>query len=726
MQMIRLFGAIFISMILAACGGGGSLSKDNNNGGGTTGNETFVLSVTATGVTSGDESRVVSFDDPVQISVKVTNQSGAVQSGKVVSFSVEDGTLFSFSKENLKAITDADGVATIQVSPTTVSGAATVTISLSTGEQTTIGLESLGDFPVGNIAIGEVNLLADKLQLNTGINDKIELTVLVKDINNNLLANQNVSFSANNDAEILVTQASTDDSGQATAILTTKNNPQNRTITVSATVGTTSSSLIVDVVGTGIDVNAQSSAVLDDVITVTTLVTTSEGIPLSGVPLVITSKNGNAINNATPVTNSAGQATISYTGTNSGQDILTVSGLGVSSTITIDVQSDVFTFVNAKGKELELNKSSMITLNWLKDGEPVEGESISFTSTRGTVTNVKSTDEDGNVEISLSSTTSGPALVRAVAQGSNEMELVTQVEVEFVAVDVDSINVQLSPASIGPSGETSTVTAIVRDNEGNLVKNKTINFSVDDVSGGSLSPASDTTDSQGIASSVYTSNSISANNGVTITATESVSNKSDSASITVADRALFFRFGTSSVIKVENEETTYLQDYVVFASDADGNAIANQELTVSFVPISYELGAWCQKNKDGEFDSYLPLSAPGNEFPSEDVNRNGILDAGEDANNDGFITPGTPWTISSKVITNEQGAALIELRYPKQYGVWVKGDLSVSGKVSGSESVSTREVQLTYLVDDAKKEGAPPPENPLGDGGLECPDPNTL
>jgi len=92
-------------------------------------------------------------------------------------------------------------------------------------------------------------------------------------------------------------------------------------------------------------------------------------------------------------------------------------------------------------------------------------------------------------------------------------------EVEFIATDADSIIVDATPDSIGPSGQTSTIVAVVRDPNGNLIKGKTINFLVDDVSGGTISPNQATTDRSGIASTVYTSNAVSSYEAVKVYAT---------------------------------------------------------------------------------------------------------------------------------------------------------------------------------------------------------------
>ena len=87
-----------------------------------------------------------------------------------------------------------------------------------------------------------------------------------------------------------------------------------------------------------------------------------------------------------------------------------------------------------------------------------------------------------------------------------------------MATTPTSIDVQPSVFTLSTT-QSSTITAVVRDAAGNLVKNQTVTFTLNDVTGGTLSVGSAITDSQGRAQTVYTaSNTTSANEGVQITA----------------------------------------------------------------------------------------------------------------------------------------------------------------------------------------------------------------
>ena len=66
----------------------------------------------------------------------------------------------------------------------------------------------------------------------------------------------------------------------------------------------------------------------------------------------------------------------------------------------------------------------------------------------------------------------------------------------FVATTPASIDVQASPSTIQTNGQ-STIIAIVRDANNNLVEGQTVDFQLTDKTGGSISVASAVTDVQG-------------------------------------------------------------------------------------------------------------------------------------------------------------------------------------------------------------------------------------
>ncbi len=154
-------------------------------------------------------------------------------------------------------------------------------------------------------------------------------------------------------------------------------------------------------------------------------------------------------------------------------------------TAKVTISSDEFSFTSpAADAEIPLNTSRAVTVRWRKSGSPQSGKLINFSTTRGTLSAASATtDTSGDATVNISSTNAGFAIINATASGGTPA---ATLEVEFTATTADPIDLQADPSSIGPN-ESSTLTAVVRDANNNLVKNKTVEFNLVDVTGGNLS-----------------------------------------------------------------------------------------------------------------------------------------------------------------------------------------------------------------------------------------------
>jgi hypothetical protein len=322
---------------------------------------------------------------------------------------------------------------------------------------------------------------------------------------------------------------------------------------------------------------------------------------------------------------------------------------------------------------------------------------------------------DGKATTNIRSTNAGKSLVTATGTSGN-VTLSNQLEFEFVAETASTIVAQASPNSIAPNGDTSTISVIVKDINGNLVKGKTIDFSLSGTSSGNILPASAVTDSNGSASTVYTSNTVSPRDGISVTATvKEEPSIFDTVTLTVADRNLFITLGTGNEL-IEVDTATFNKQYVAFVTDVDSASPAkNTVLTVSAVPRSYNKGFW-EKLLDvnGDFDQWgANISVT---CDNEDSDIDGFLGPLEDINKDGILTPGNIAAVLGEVTTDEQGSALIDIKYPQNYGGWINVDLVVSAKVGGTESSQQTLFTLPALLGDVLNEDASPPQgrSPLG------------
>ncbi len=162
---------------------------------------------------------------------------------------------------------------------------------------------------------------------------------------------------------------------------------------------------------------------------------------------------------------------------------------------------------------------------------------------------------------------------------------------EFVATVPTTVDVQPSAFTIA-TGQSATLTAVVRDVTGNLVKNRTVVFTLNDVTGGQLSVGSAVTDSQGRAQTVYTASSTtSANQGVRITATVPgvTPTLSDQVALTVARREVFVSIGTGNSI-LEPNTAQYDIEYVVQVTDSNGNGVPSVPVSVRLLSKQYFKG----------------------------------------------------------------------------------------------------------------------------------------
>jgi hypothetical protein len=634
-----------------------------------------------------------------------------------------------FGNDAGTASTDANGAAIIQILVGENSGAGEIVAALSSGEEATTTFNSSGTTLIGEQP-ASLDLFGSFTQLASSGSDEIELIALVKDANNVLLEGIDVTFSADSGASLQLENggsvAITGVDGIARATLSTQNNQENRTIEVIASSATFSQILEVQVVGTQININGSSSAILNDPVPLTISLVDSDGNGIANKTINLSATNGQ-LSDTSPTTSVEGQITVNYTSAVAGTDTVVAIALNSQSEFSIAVQEDDFSFVDAlvdnEAVEVELNTATELTVQWLKNGTAFANGNVTLTTSRGLVAeSIASTDSEGNVAFSLQSNNAGFASITATGLDAEGNEVNARTLVEFVATVADNIIVDGTPDSVAPSGQTSTITSVVRDPNGNLVKGKVINFVVDDVSGGTISPNQATTNRSGIASTVYTSNAVSSFEAVkvyaTVADTPSVSNFT---SLTVGDRAFDISLGTGRLIEAP-EQSSYSKEFSVFVTDPDSNPVPNANMTFSAPPVKFSDGGVFRKgfwSYDEVNDIWLQVITAI--CPNEDVDGNGILDAGEDTNGDGQLTPGNVASIPAIGLTDENGQMLVDINYAKQFGAWVDITIAVNGESSGSEASETQNFSLGVAASDLTDEASPPPSSPYG-VGLNCND----
>lgn len=218
----------------------------------------------------------------------------------------------------------------------------------------------------------------------------------------------------------------------------------------------------------------------------------------------------NGANSIDAVTNSGGAAFVDLTAVGSSDIAVSVEvvpdGLQTSSTVFVSsgaVQLGSLE-VNALSSELPADGVSETRIRALvtgSDGDPVEGATVAFNTSAGSIDASAVTDSNGVASATLTAPgRPGNATITAQIGG-----LSSAVQVIFSASEATEIVLQLAPASVA-AGDSSVVRATARDSRGVPVAGERLFFDVvSNASGGTLSDRFITTDQNGVASAVYTS-----------------------------------------------------------------------------------------------------------------------------------------------------------------------------------------------------------------------------
>lgn len=573
----------------------------------------------------------------------------------------------------------------------------------------------------GGADVAGVNVLSSSPSLPSDPGQELTISVIVRDSNNVAMEGVTVVMSSDS-GTLTITDPVTNSSGVVTAILNAGGDPTNRPITVNADANGVLGSVTVDVTGTTLSISGPSALPQGDSATYTIVLADAAGNGVANQTVDVTSSNGNTLAAASLTTDVGGQAQVDVTASAAGADTISADTLGLTASTDLNVSNDSFALTAPlPGSEILLNTPTQVDLNWTVGGVDQDGETITFSSTRGTLSAFTAVTAGGFASVSIQSTNAGPAIITA----TNSAGTSTQVEVEFVADVPATIDVQANPFTIGPN-EQSALTAVVSDAAGNLVKNAVVQFDLQDVTGGQLSVATAVTDSQGRAQTFYTSSqTTSANNGVVITATvQSDPGVNDSVALTVAQRELFLSIGTGNTI-FEPNSAQYRKEFVVQVTDSQGNGVEGVTVQAGILSNFYYKGGWF-------FDpvpSAWVQNIQAGPCADEDVNRNGVLDPGEDANNNGRIEAGNIATAVAQngnggtFVSDSGGFGIIDVFYPQDHARWVFVTLEATTSVQGTEFAEASNFFLPISAEDIDDMNDSPPgsTSPFG-GSMSCAD----
>ncbi|MDQ4624455.1 Ig-like domain-containing protein [Janthinobacterium lividum] len=606
-----------------------------------------------------------------------------------------------------------------------------------------------------------VNLVFSSTELaSAGLaGSEVSVTALVKDGANLALPNAKISFAA--DSGILGSvDAVTDKNGQARALLGTGGANSNRSITVTAHVGTRSGKGTVAVTGSSVEVLGPAALLLGQGADLTVTVRDSARKPVAGAAIAYSTGAGNGVrvkDGGAALSNAQGQLVLRLTAGSLGKDAVSVSALGAATTQAYAVAGSDLRLSPAVGQdasgadvlpEIATLACQPIDARYDKAGVAQAG-SASLSTSRGSLFSDSACSQalpaslifsNGNLPRSyIQSANAGVATITAAVAGGPT----AQTRLEFIAPlsPASKLTVQADPAVLRANTATSadnastsisTIGAVVRDGAvNNLVKNAPVLFSIlSDPSGGYLRQAGRVlTGSDGLARAVYVAGPAdSGRDGVLIQARiEGAPQAAATALVrlTVARQALSIKLGTGSLLR-EHSASVLQKDFAVFVSDSAGNAVPGVAITAAAWPSRYAKGSYVWQADKPEFPDtgVWRLALPLYSCANEDVLRNGIFDVAYDRNGNGVLDPGIPLTVSASGLSDALGMATVTVSYPRNYGSWVDVVLTVRGSVSGTEASATAEWPLPTLASDFSVRRVDPPGrlSPYGSGPCDSSD----
>ena len=583
-----------------------------------------------------------------------------------------------------------------------------------------------------------IQLLASSATIASSGANTVDLTAIVLDATKQALSGKSVKFSTGSDSTAFINNISaagvSDDNGIVTAKLNLGSNKTNRSISITATADTATATNSVDVTGTTLTISGNSSLAFSASTTLTLTVKDSASTPIPNSVVTVASANGNTIvlTPSTGITNSSGQITAKITAGVTGNDTITASAAGASATQALTISDDTFAFTTpAADIEIPLNTATSIAANWKNAGVAQVGKAVTFSTSRGSIggVNPATTDAAGDATgVTISSTTAGPAIITAFGPGGTPA---ATLDVVFVATSADTATVQAVPGTVqyttGSASQTnnsSTISVVVRDAAGNLVKNANVSFNIIDPSGGSLTSSTGITDISGATSVTYVAGGTSsAQNGVSITATVNAVNGvaiapvvTGTTALTVSGQSLQVRLGTDNQVTVTTDNANR-KTYLAIVTDAGGNAVVGTTVQFSLRPGHYDKGTF---TADVVNDQWVKSTSVV--CNNEDTNFNGILDlvnnvpgTGEDVvNSSGRLEPGSVASVNASAVTDDSGVAVATITYAKSYSLWTEVTLSARTSVTTNDPPTEVTFYLPGSAPDYTPLTTAPPPIPFG------------
>ncbi|CAM3923499.1 hypothetical protein [Roseateles saccharophilus] len=579
------------------------------------------------------------------------------------------------------------------------------------------------------VAADLVVVLNKATMTNSGT-DSITATVTSIDSNRAAVGGVPVNFSVDSNAVVTPSGTATDtSSGTLTAKITQGSDTTVRQVNLTVKSGAVSRVVAFNVVQTSSSTNPQASDLnlalsatsIDDsgsktVVATATAVDANRNA-LSGIPVQLAVSDSSAsIVVPSTQTNAGGQVsgTVSI-----GQDrtnrTITVTATSGTLVRTAAFQVTGAKFTRATPLPAVVSTGAAATVAYtLSDtnSNPLAGVPISV-SGAGISGQSGKTDLNGGYIFSYTApNTPGASLAITAQAGGADPSVVTvtipggTTTLPAATTPVSTtLNLSSNVVSVnsGQSNNQVAINAFFRDGSNAPIPNVRVLFGVNgDNQTGTIGSGNTTvlSDASGTASGTYAPGSVSSpTNGVAILACWKTTDfaSGDKASncaaaggqllttnLTIVSNPVSISIGTDNTISLGASSLTYVKKYVVLVVDSAGNPKAGVQVTPSVDLGGFGKGYWKYNlatqvwERSPDFGALGLLAAT---CPNEDLNRNGVIDAGEDVNGNQQLDPrksDVSVTLVGSTTTDANGVAVLQLEYPQNMASWVKYKITVT------------------------------------------------
>lgn len=510
------------------------------------------------------------------------------------------------------------------------------------------------------VTAASLDLIASPPTVKSDGSTTSTITITAKNSSNATLSGVVITMSADT-GNVGPTSVTTGTDGTATATFSSgggTEGPINRTATITATSGSVSSMVQVEVVDSTVTLSSTGTSITTagtETLTITAKNAGGYGINGASVILGYTSTDsgsvtfGSSTGTTSTVDSVAGVFKTTVTGSTAGTVTIIARALGASASTDLTVATAAQTFAidkqwldtvyigNPNPSAMQIGQDLEIQVN-----VPSAVSNVTFSTTQGSWVGGSGTwiqvpaagvSPDRKASATLNTANTGTANVM-IYDTSNTLTNDTMTVYMSSSAAPHRIMLQASPTVVPINTGEATITATVRDSSDLFVADKPVSFSIVNPTGGgeTILTAVVKTATNGQASTTFKAGSLTSYDagGVKIHAEvigtaapmveTGVSPSGNDASVVIGGKPGSIAFGRATVLTEAGGGADYVQAMSVLVTDINGNAVSGATVSLNAWPIAWSTGvlASCAYDPDyySTYEQVDDDSNPGT--PSED------------------------------------------------------------------------------------------------------------